>query len=140
MPSPRWTPWAYLTRELESALRRGEIDVAVHSLKDLPTIQRDGLTVGAICVRDDARDVLISNGVAFDALPAGARVGTSSPGELRKFGPFGRTCLRSQCVATSKRDWIRCVGVNLTRQSWPLRDFTGCTLNQRLQNTSRSIR
>ncbi len=48
------------TREIEHALLRGEIDLAVHSLKDLPTQTPDGLTISAITKREDTRDVLIS--------------------------------------------------------------------------------
>lgn len=65
---------------LEDALHRGEIDVAVHSLKDLPTGDRPGLVVGAVPLREDARDVLVTRerrGLA--ALARGARVGTGSP-------------------------------------------------------------
>jgi len=70
------------TKELEDALLDGRIDIAVHSLKDLPTILADGLTISAICEREDPRDALVlragSNVNAFDALPRGAIVGTSS--------------------------------------------------------------
>ncbi len=67
------------TEELENALRSGEIDLAVHSLKDLPIGDVPGLIIGAICSRQDARDVLISRtGRTLDTLPHGARVGTSS--------------------------------------------------------------
>lgn len=65
---------------LEDALRRGEVDVAVHSLKDLPTDERPGLIVAAILPREDPRDVLVTRargGLA--TLPRGAVVGTSSP-------------------------------------------------------------
>lgn len=65
---------------LEEALRRGEIDAAVHSLKDLPTDQRDGLVVAAVPRREDPRDVLITRERAGLAhLRRGARVGTGSP-------------------------------------------------------------
>ncbi len=47
------------TREIENALLAGEIDLAVHSLKDLPTMLPEGLTLGAICKREDVRDVFI---------------------------------------------------------------------------------
>ncbi len=68
------------TAELEAALRMGEIHLAVHSLKDLPTETADDLTVAAILSREDPRDVLISrNGHSLDRLPQGAVVGTSSP-------------------------------------------------------------
>ena len=65
---------------IEEALRAGEIDAAVHSLKDLPTGDRPGLVLGAVLPRDDPRDVLITSargGLA--TLVDGARVGTSSP-------------------------------------------------------------
>lgn len=67
------------TKEIEEALAEGSIDVAVHSLKDLPAEQPCGLAIAAVPAREDARDVLISrSGVSFDELPAGARLGTSS--------------------------------------------------------------
>ena len=67
------------TAEIEHALHSGSIDLAVHSLKDLPTAEVDGLVVGAIPEREDARDALISaSGQPLSELPAGARVGTSS--------------------------------------------------------------
>lgn len=67
------------TAELEAALRGGEINLAVHSLKDLPTEQPTGLTVGAIPARANPADVLVSReGYTLDTLPEGATVGTSS--------------------------------------------------------------
>jgi uroporphyrinogen III methyltransferase/synthase len=66
-------------KEIEEALLGGEIDLAVHSLKDMPAQLPDGLVIGAVPRRVDARDALISNhpgGLA--GLPHGARVGTSS--------------------------------------------------------------
>jgi len=67
------------TKELEVALLAGEIDLAVHSLKDLPTELPDGLTVGAIPEREHPADALISaSGAGLMALPHGAKVGTSS--------------------------------------------------------------
>lgn len=66
--------------ELEHALRSGEIDVAVHSLKDLPTEETPGLGIAAILAREDPRDVLVSRRKAkLDDLPHGAVVGTGSP-------------------------------------------------------------
>ena len=68
------------TQELESALLSGRVDSAVHSLKDLPTENPAGLTLGAIPARADARDALVSEtGYSLENLPEGARVGTSSP-------------------------------------------------------------
>ncbi len=66
-------------KEIEDALLAGEVDLAVHSFKDLPTEQPAGLVVGAIMARADPCDVLVTrNGQHLAALPAGARVGTSS--------------------------------------------------------------
>jgi hydroxymethylbilane synthase len=64
------------TKEIEDALLAGEIDLAVHSLKDLPTQSPAGLVIAAIPEREDAHDVLV--GHTLGSLPAGARVGTSS--------------------------------------------------------------
>lgn len=65
---------------LRDALTAGEIDVAVHSYKDLPTAPADGLTLAAVPGRADPRDALVSaGGLPFAELPAGARVGTGAP-------------------------------------------------------------
>lgn len=67
------------TAELEQALRAGDIDVAVHSLKDLPTEEAVDIALGAVCLREDVRDCLVArDGLALVELPAGAVVGTSS--------------------------------------------------------------
>jgi hydroxymethylbilane synthase len=72
------------TKELEEALLDGRIDIAVHSLKDLPTILPESLTVSAICEREDPRDALVLragsevDASALEHLPRGAIVGTSS--------------------------------------------------------------
>ena len=66
-------------REIEDALLGGRIDVAVHSLKDLPAELPDGLTLVAFPHREDPRDVLVSaDGAGLDELRAGATIGTSS--------------------------------------------------------------
>lgn len=66
-------------KEIEQALLDGEIDFAVHSMKDMPFDLPEGLTVGAVPARQDARDCLISERAdSLDTLPEGARVGTSS--------------------------------------------------------------
>jgi hydroxymethylbilane synthase len=67
------------TAELEEALRSGEIDLAVHSLKDLPTEEPADIVLGAVCLRDDVRDCLVArDGLTLAELPPGAVVGTSS--------------------------------------------------------------
>jgi hydroxymethylbilane synthase len=67
----------FFTKEIEDALLDGRIDVAVHSLKDLPTTLPPGLALGAVPVRHDPREALVG-GASLDALPPGARLGTSS--------------------------------------------------------------
>jgi hydroxymethylbilane synthase len=80
VPLPRIGDKGLFTRELEDALRSGAIDFAVHSLKDLQTGEPEGLTIGAMLVREDPRDALVAApGLTLDTLPRGARVGTSSP-------------------------------------------------------------
>lgn len=66
-------------KELEQAILNHQADIAVHSLKDMPAIQPDGLEISTICRREDPRDVLVSNQFKnFADLPQGAMVGTSS--------------------------------------------------------------
>ena len=70
---------AFFTREIDRALLDAAVDIAVHSLKDLPTELEEGLVLGALLPRADPRDVLLSrNGAGLAALPAAARIGTSS--------------------------------------------------------------
>lgn len=67
------------TREIEAALLAGEIDIAVHSMKDMPTLQPAGLVIDTILPREDVRDGFVSlGGGSLHDLPAGARIGTSS--------------------------------------------------------------
>jgi hydroxymethylbilane synthase len=77
----------FFVKEIEAALLRGEIDFAVHSLKDMPTELPDGLTIAALCNRVDPRDVLVVRGwrgretdleTVVSHLPERPRVGTSS--------------------------------------------------------------
>ena len=74
-------------REIEQELLEGRIDLAVHSLKDLPLAQPQGLRIGAIPVREDPRDVLVTrDGRSLQELDPGAKVGTGSPrriGQIR---------------------------------------------------------
>jgi hydroxymethylbilane synthase len=76
--------------ELRQRLLDGDIDFAVHSLKDLPTAPAPGLVVAAVPRRSDPRDALVArDGARLDMLPAGARVGTGSPrraAQLRALG------------------------------------------------------
>ncbi|HEV7746272.1 MAG TPA: hydroxymethylbilane synthase [Pyrinomonadaceae bacterium] len=92
------------TKELEEALLDRRIDVAVHSLKDLPTIVPEGLAIAAICKREDPRDALVLNrkrsGSQFTilSLSKGATVGTSSPRRLAQLKH-----LRNDLVITELR-------------------------------------
>ncbi|MDX6292291.1 MAG: hydroxymethylbilane synthase [Kribbellaceae bacterium] len=75
---------------LRDALLANEIDVAVHSLKDLPTASVDGLTIGAIPVREDPRDVLVArDGLGLGELQTGALVGTGSPRRVAQLEALG---------------------------------------------------
>jgi hydroxymethylbilane synthase len=77
---------------LREALTRGEVDFAVHSLKDLPTAQPDDLALAAVPVREDPRDVLIArDGLSFAELPDGARVGTGSPRRMAQLNAYARS-------------------------------------------------
>jgi hydroxymethylbilane synthase len=78
-PLPEIGGKGLFTAELEKALRDGEIDLAVHSLKDLPTEDAPDVVVGAVTAREDVRDCLVAREAgSFTDLPVGARVGTSS--------------------------------------------------------------
>ena len=78
-------------REIEQQLLSGQLDLAVHSLKDLPTRLPEGLALGAMLAREDARDALVNVwDCPLEQLPAGARIGTSSPrrqGQLLHYRP-----------------------------------------------------
>jgi hydroxymethylbilane synthase len=70
---------AFFTKEIDKALLSDEIDIAVHSLKDLSTVLESGIELAAALVREDPRDAVISrSGSRLLDLPSGARVGTSS--------------------------------------------------------------
>ena len=80
---------AFFTKEIDRALLASEVDLAVHSLKDLSTVLEDGITLAAALTREDPRDALVSrDGLLLSDLPAGARVGTSS---LRRRAFLART-------------------------------------------------
>jgi hydroxymethylbilane synthase len=65
-------------KEIEEAMQEGEVDLAVHSLKDVPTVLPEGLELCAMLERADPRDALISGGATLADLPAGSKVGTTS--------------------------------------------------------------
>jgi len=69
---------SFFTKEIEQELLDGDIDIAVHSMKDMPAVSPKGLICGAIPDREDPRDVLVSKNGFLVTLPQGAKVGTSS--------------------------------------------------------------
>jgi len=81
----------WFTTAIQQALAAGEIDIAIHSYKDLPTKRPDGLVIAAVPLREDPRDALVSRiPGGLRALPAGAIVGTSSPrreAQVRELSP-----------------------------------------------------
>lgn len=90
----------FFTSRVEDALLAGEADFAVHSFKDLPTKERDGLTIAAVCNRQFAEDCLIADAAvdSIEQLPQSAKLGTSS---LRRTVQVKR--LRAELVLTSIR-------------------------------------
>ncbi|MGW2208610.1 hydroxymethylbilane synthase [Streptomyces sp. NPDC001781] len=76
---------------LRDALVRGEVDFAVHSLKDLPTSQPGELALAAVPVREDPRDVIVArDALKFTDLPRGARIGTGSPRRMAQLNAYAR--------------------------------------------------
>jgi hydroxymethylbilane synthase len=86
----RWPVGSFVTA-IEAALLAGEVDLAVHSYKDLPTAGPPGLVIAAVPPREVTHDVLVvREPVELDRLPAGFRIGTSSPrriAQMRRLGP-----------------------------------------------------
>jgi hydroxymethylbilane synthase len=75
---------------LRDALLRGDVDVAVHSLKDLPTYPQAGIALAAIPSREDPRDAVVArDGLTLGELPAGSRVGTGSPRRVAQLHALG---------------------------------------------------
>nr|CAD7261459.1 unnamed protein product [Timema shepardi] len=81
-PLPKIGEKSLFTKELEIALEQQDVDLVVHSLKDLPTTLPDGMCIGAVCKREDARDAVVLHakhkGKTLATLPKGSVIGTSS--------------------------------------------------------------
>lgn len=116
-------------KEIEQALLSGEIDMAVHSMKDMPALLPEGLVNGAVPLRQDARDCLISReGVDLDGLPHGAKVGTSSlrrSSQLLAYRPDlklewirGNIDSRLRKLETEGFDAILLAAAGLKRMGW----------------------
>jgi len=114
------------TKEIEEALLAGSIDLAVHSLKDMPTEVPAGLTLAAMPVREDPRDAVVGKTLA--ELPAGARVGTSSlrrSAQLRALRPDlvienirGNVDTRLRKLDEGQYDAILLASAGLRRLGW----------------------
>src|SRR5947199_7017353 len=114
------------TKEIEDALLDGRADLAVHSLKDLPTELPDGLVLAAIPEREDPRDAIL--GKKLSDLPAGAKVGTSSlrrSAQLRKLRPDlaiesvrGNLDTRLRKLDEGQYDAILLAAAGLKRLGW----------------------
>ncbi len=114
------------TKEIEEALLEGRIDLAVHSLKDLPTELPDGLALAAIPAREDPHDALV--GVRLSQLPQGAKVGTSSlrrVAQLRAARPDlniesvrGNLDTRLRKLAEGRYDALVLAAAGLKRLGW----------------------
>ena len=113
------------TKELEEALFAGDIDLAVHSMKDMPAILPQGLAISAILEREDPRDAFVSlKYPSLDAMPEGAVIGTSSPRrqaqvlrarpDLRVVGFRGNveTRLRKLEEGVADATFLACAGLN----------------------------
>jgi len=105
-----WPVGAFVTA-VERALLEGRVDLAVHSYKDVPTQETDGLAVAATPVRGPVHDVLLTRGaLTLEELPPGARIGTSSPrraAQMLQAGDFRIVPLRGNVptrVATLERE------------------------------------
>jgi hydroxymethylbilane synthase len=93
-------------KEIEEAMLRDEIDIAVHSMKDVPTDFPEGLGLHCITEREDPRDAVISRNVKFADLPHGARIGTSAlrrQAQLLKVRPDLQMCIIRGNVETRIR-------------------------------------
>jgi hydroxymethylbilane synthase len=115
--------------EIEQALLAGEIDIAVHSLKDLPALETAGLVLAALPPRDDPRDVLVARDSAtLGSLRPGATVGTGSPrraaqllaarADLRIADIRGNVDTRLRKVAEGEYDAVVLAAAGLARLGW----------------------
>jgi hydroxymethylbilane synthase len=137
----------FFTKEIEDALLAGQIDLAVHSLKDLQTVMPDGLMLGAVPERADRRDILLIRREAFDAgmplrLRHGAKVGTSSArrvAQLRFLRPDlvleplrGNVPTRVRKLSEGRYDAILAASAGLDRLELPLDEFHVYRLSESL--------
>ncbi|GAB6153523.1 hydroxymethylbilane synthase [Desulfosporosinus burensis] len=117
------------TKELELGLLNDELDMAVHSLKDMPTKLPEGLTISTFCEREEPRDVFLSkNGMTLEELPSGAMIGTSSlrrKAQLKNYRPDlnfmdlrGNLQTRWKKLQESEMDGIVLAAAGVKRLGW----------------------
>jgi hydroxymethylbilane synthase len=120
---------ALFVKEIEEALLNGSVDIAVHSMKDVPTVIPGGLKIAVATKREDPRDALVSpSGNKFDELPGGALIGTSSlrrqaqvlstRPDLRIEGLRGNLDTRLRKVSEGVFDAIILAAAGLNRMKW----------------------
>jgi hydroxymethylbilane synthase len=116
-------------KDLEDALIRGEVDLAVHSAKDLPAVIPEELALSAFPAREDPRDALLSRpGVSWREFPRGGRIGTSSPrrkaqllhlrADLEVVPLRGNLDTRIRKLSTENLDGILLASAGLRRMGW----------------------
>ena len=116
-------------KEIEDALLRGDIDIAVHSMKDVPADLPDGLGIGVMTEREDPRDALISkDNRTLEDMPSGARIGTGSLRrgfQLRNLLPEveivplrGNLDTRIRKIETENLDGIIVAAAGMKRMGW----------------------
>lgn len=116
-------------KDIEEALLRGEVDLAVHSAKDLPAVIPEELTLTAFPAREDPRDALISReGISWRAFPRGGKIGTSSPrrkAQLLHLRPDleilplrGNLDTRIRKLTTEGLDGVILASAGLRRMGW----------------------
>ena len=117
------------TKELELGLLSGELDLAVHSLKDMPTLLPKGLMISTFCEREEPRDVFLSkNGIQLEDLSTGAIIGTSSlrrKSQLKHYRPDfefedlrGNLQTRWRKLTESNMDGIVLAAAGVKRLGW----------------------
>jgi hydroxymethylbilane synthase len=120
--------WGAFVKEIQDSLLNHKIDIAVHSLKDLPVEELSGLRIAAITQRIDPRDVLISRSGDLDSLPSGSLIGTGSPrrtAELLAYRPDlkaakirGNVDTRLKKLENGEFDAIIIAAAGLLRLGW----------------------
>ncbi len=118
-------------REIDEHSLAGSIDIAVHSMKDIPTVRPDQLVTAAILERDAPYDVMITNNVTIDEMPAGATIGTSSMRRRAQLNRFrsdldivdlrGNINTRMRKLRDGAYDGIMLAEAGLTRMGWNIK-------------------